>query len=148
MASESPLLDSLNLVVSDMEKTLAFYRLLGVEIPEEGVWRTDTGTHHVEVSMPGGVDLDFDSVDLAKRYNEGWRRPEGGSASLVGFKVVSREEVDACYARLTEAGHTGLQKPYDAFWGARHAIVEDPDGRDIGIMSPSDPNRTTGPPEV
>ena len=148
MASESPLLDSLNLVVSDMEETLAFYRLLGVEIPDDALWRTDTGVHHVEVGMPGGFELAFDSIDLAKRYNEGWRRPEGGSASVMGFRVASRGDVDERFSQLTEAGYKGLQQPYDTFWGARYAIVEDPDGREIGIMSASDPSRRTGPPEV
>ena len=148
MADESPRLDSLNLVVSDMEQTLAFYRLLGVEIPDAALWRTNTGVHHVETGAPGGIDLDFDSVELARHYNEGWRRPQGGSPSLVGFKVATRDDVDACYSRLTEAGYKGLQEPFDAFWGARFGIVEDPDGRDVGIMSPADPSRRTDPPEL
>ena len=31
------------------------------------------------------------------------------------------------------------QEPYDAFWGARYAVVSDPDGNGVGIMSPIDP---------
>jgi len=38
------------------------------------------------------------------------------------------------------------QAPYDAFWGARYAIVEDPDGNAVGLMSPIDPDRRTAPP--
>jgi uncharacterized glyoxalase superfamily protein PhnB len=33
------------------------------------------------------------------------------------------------------------QPPYDAFWGARYAVVSDPDGNAVGIMSPIDPDR-------
>ena len=33
------------------------------------------------------------------------------------------------------------QPPFDAFWGARYAIVEDPDGNSVGLMSPVDPTR-------
>jgi hypothetical protein len=40
------------------------------------------------------------------------------------------------------------QPPFDAFWGARYAIVEDPDGNHIGLMSPSDPALRTAPPKV
>ena len=28
--------------------------------------------------------------------------------------------------------------PIDAFWGARYAIVDDPDGNHVGIMGPQD----------
>ncbi len=39
------------------------------------------------------------------------------------------------------------QDPYDAFWGARYAVVSDPDGNGVGIMSPPDPAMRTAPPE-
>ena len=38
---------------------------------------------------------------------------------------------------------------YDAFWGARYAIVEDPDGHTVGLMGPIDRTRgyiPSGPP--
>ena len=41
------------------------------------------------------------------------------------------------------------QEPYDAFWGARYAVVSDPDGNGVGIMSPVDdalPQRATAAP--
>jgi hypothetical protein len=44
------------------------------------------------------------------------------------------------------AGYVGQQPPYDAFWGARYAIVEDPDGNPGGRMSPLDPARRSAPP--
>ena len=36
--------------------------------------------------------------------------------------------VDVAYGDLTEAGYAGQQPPFDAFWGARYAVVTDPDG--------------------
>ena len=71
MADQQPRFDQVNLVVRDMDATLAFYRKVG----------------------------------------------------------------------LTAAGYAGSQPPYDAFWGARYAIVEDPDGNDVGLMSPIDAQR-------
>ena len=59
-----------------------------------------------------------------------------------------REGVDETYERLTSAGVRGLQAPYDAFWAARYAIVEAPDGRQVGFMSPADPDRRGAPPEI
>ncbi|HKC50177.1 MAG TPA: VOC family protein [Myxococcota bacterium] len=144
-----PDLDLVDLVVRDMEATIAFYRALGVDIPESAIWRTPSGVHHVDVTMPGGLTMHFDSAALAKVYNRGWREPTGtGTRSVLGFKVASREEVDRIHATLTGLGHRSSQPPFDAFWGARYAIVEDPDGNYIGIMSPSDPARRGAPPNV
>jgi uncharacterized glyoxalase superfamily protein PhnB len=136
-------------VARDMEATIAFYRALGVDIPETGIWRTATGIHHVDVPMPGGAVLHFDSPALARVYDRGWREPAGpGTRVVVSFRVGSREEVDRLHDHLSALGHPSAQPPFDAFWGARYAIVEDPDGNHIGLMSPSDPSRRRAPPEI
>jgi catechol 2,3-dioxygenase-like lactoylglutathione lyase family enzyme len=35
-----PILDQINLVCGDLDTSIAFYRRLGVEIPDARVWRT------------------------------------------------------------------------------------------------------------
>jgi uncharacterized glyoxalase superfamily protein PhnB len=60
---------------------------------------------------------------------------------VIGFEVGSRQEVDQVYDDLVGAGYRSQQSPYDAFWGARYAIIEDPDGNSVGIMSPIDPDQ-------
>jgi predicted lactoylglutathione lyase len=140
MGEAKPLLAVLDLVVFDMDASVAFYRLLGLDIPESVIWRTKTGAHHVDLDMPTGFVLHLDSPALAKVYNSGWREPTGtGSRVVIGFSVSTREAVDQTYAKATAAGHPGVQPPYDTFWGARYAIVEDPDGNHVGLMSPPDP---------
>ena len=57
---------------------------------------------------------------------------------MVGFKLASSDAVDALYADLTGAGYRGQQAPYNAFWGSRYAVVEDPDGNPVGLMGPMD----------
>ncbi len=149
MSDARPVLKGLNLVAKDMDATLTFYRRLGLDIPEHVVWKTDSGAHHVDIPMPNGVDLDLDSEALAQAYNAAWREAEAPTARVViGFSVETREAVDQIYAALTGEGHRGLQPPYDAFWGARYAIIEDPDGNHVGIMSPRDPARQGAPPTV
>jgi catechol 2,3-dioxygenase-like lactoylglutathione lyase family enzyme len=133
--TDPPDLDLVNLVVSDMEAVVAFYRRLGLTIPD-----TDAAfqTHPRAAQVPGGVDLHFDSTEFAHHWAEGWTT---GARVVVNFKVASREGVDAIYSDLTGAGYRGQHEPYDAFWGTRYAIVEDPDGNAVGIMSPVDPAR-------
>jgi uncharacterized glyoxalase superfamily protein PhnB len=147
MAKSIPALNGLNLVARDMEATLTFYRQLGVDIPVERIWRTETGIHHVQASTPDGLDLDFDSEELATSYNAGWT-PVAAAQAVIGFSLNTREEVDERYRELVAAGYTGLQAPYDAFWGARYAVVEDPDGRHVGLRSPVDPAHKAAPPSV
>jgi hypothetical protein len=129
---------------------LNFYRRLGIEIPESAIWRTASGVHHVS-AIRGGDEptLDLDSAAFAQVWNTGW----AGAAALagrmvVGFGVASREAVDNTYADMTGAGYAGLQPPFDAFWGARYAVIEGPDGVAVGIMSPVFPDKRTPPPAV
>jgi hypothetical protein len=64
---------------------------------------------------------------------------------VIGFEVASRERVDAIYAEMTG----GLQPPYDALWGARHAVIEDPDEIAVGLVSPvSQEYRSAPPPAI
>jgi uncharacterized glyoxalase superfamily protein PhnB len=135
---ERPVVDQLNLVVSDMEAALAFYRLVGVEVSGTlAIWEP----HHR--SARSGLDLDFDSAAFARQWNAGSRGP----GVVIGFKFGSRQDVDDAFARLTAAGHRAQQAPYDAFWGARYAVVEDPDGNAVGLMSPIDPAVRSEPPD-
>ncbi len=145
----TPDLNLVDLVVRDMEATIAFYRALGVDIPEKAIWRTKSGAHHVDLTMPGGVTLHFDSPTLAKFYDRGWKEPTGsGTRNVLSFRMESREAVDATHAKLTGLGYASAQPPYDTFWGARYAIVEDPDGNHVGLMSESDPARRGAPPDL
>jgi len=89
--------------------------------------------------------IEWDRAEFFSQWNTGWNGTTGGSAVL-GFWLTSREAVDDLYSDLTGAGHNGHQPPYDAFWGGRYAIVEDPDGNSIGLMGPTDPTLEYWPP--
>jgi uncharacterized glyoxalase superfamily protein PhnB len=132
-----------------MAASLAFYRRLGVEIPDNHVWATPSGAHHVGAKDGGAAHFDIDSAAFAQIWNSGWRgRTDLKGRVVIGFFVETREAVDALYADLTAAGQPGLQTPFDAFWGARYAIVEDPDGIAVGLMSPVSAERRTPPPDI
>jgi uncharacterized glyoxalase superfamily protein PhnB len=91
--------------------------------------------------MPNGFRLEFDNDAMTRIWHAGWRdQPGPGAATVVGVALPSRDAVDERFAELTGDGFAGRQRPYDAFWGARYAIVHDPDGRDVGLMSPIDPD--------
>jgi hypothetical protein len=71
----------------------------------------------------------------------------GGVVTVAGPVVPLDPALPERYAALTAAGYAGRQPPFDALRGARWAIVADPDGNDIGLMSPIGESRRTWPPE-
>lgn len=136
-------LTQLNLVARDFEATARFWRTLGLDVPEPT--RQPPGSLHAETDA-GALRLSIDNEALARLYNAGARRGELRSRALLGVTLESREAVDQTFARLVEAGFEPRQRPYDAFWGSRYAIVADPDGNDVGLMSEPDPARAAWPP--
>ena len=136
-----PVLDQLNIVVRDMEASAAFYQRLGLQVGGTGdAW----DAWHRSARDPAGIDLDLDSIPFSQKWDAGW---QGGPGVVIGFRVPTRDEVDRLYEELTDAGHAGQQPPYDAFWGSRYAVVEDPDGNAVGLMSPMDAAFRSAPPE-
>jgi catechol 2,3-dioxygenase-like lactoylglutathione lyase family enzyme len=137
-----PALNQLNVIVKNMAATVDFYRRLGVPIA------ADHDDNHVDVNLPNGLLIEFDTEGFVPAWDSGWNSstPSMRGGLVIGFRVASRESVDALYAELTTAGGRPRQPPYDAFWGARYAIVEDPDGNAIGLMSPKDAGRKFWPP--
>jgi uncharacterized glyoxalase superfamily protein PhnB len=122
-----------DLTAADVIKTVEFYRRVGVEIPQEKIWEEEGAALHVEAPLADGVVLGINSKELTARYDA-----NAGRGNFLIFTVDTRDDVDAKYAELTSAGYTGHLAPFDAFWGARYAVVDDPDGNHVGIMSPSD----------
>ena len=142
MSDRQPILDQINLVAGDLGASVSFYRALGVEIPDaSGGW----GEHHrtAEFGDSEAVDFDLDS----RAFAAVWGAAEVPQGPLLGFRVETRGRVDELWAALTGAGHRGLRAPYDAFWGARYAIVEDPSGVAVGIMSEASAEFQSAPPE-
>lgn len=147
MAEITPRFNQLNLVVADMAASVAFYRRLGLNIPDAV---PEWAAHHrtVEQEDDTGIDLDLDSIEFARTWDQGWS-DHPRRAGVLGFAVSTRDAVDDLYRDLTSAGYVGEQPPHDAFFGSRYAIVQDPDGNPVGLMSPRDASRRSvqGPPQ-
>ena len=123
--------EAFGIVVSDMPRSLAFYRKLGLEFPE-GAESED----HVEAQLPGGLRYMLDKESVIKMFDPAWTRPSAGHAGGGAFKCDSPEEVDRVYADLLAAGGSPHKEPWDAFWGQRYAQLEDPDGTVIDLFAP------------
>ena len=150
MSSEKPTFNQVNLVVDDMDAAVAFYQALGMQVRfDGGEWPMGSGARHVALNNDDGVIFELDNLAMARIYHGGWRSPGVEERPVVlGFSLASREAVDDTYRALTDVGYLGRQEPYYAFFGARYAIVRDPAGNDVGLMSPIDQHRRFTPPEL
>ncbi|MBK8904804.1 MAG: VOC family protein [Anaerolineaceae bacterium] len=123
-------LDLFGLVVKDMAASLNFYRLLGMAIPAE---MDHEG--HVEVTLPGGLRLAWDSLEVILSFNDEWQTPVGHRMGIA-FLCDSPGDVDRLYDEVVAAGYEGHKPPWDAFWGQRYAQVKDPDGNLVDLFAP------------
>ena len=122
--------DMVGIVVDDVPRAIRFYRLLGLPFPDVA-----PGEDYVEVKTENGYRISLNATALDKTLTPNWVPPRGQRVSLA-FLCDSPKEVDATYARIVGAGHTGVKEPWDAFWGQRYALVEDPDGAHVSLFAP------------
>jgi uncharacterized glyoxalase superfamily protein PhnB len=123
-------LDAIGIVVTDMAKALAFYRLLGLPVPE------DAGeAPHVEAELPGGMRLLFDTEETIRSFHPNWTPGSGAGRMALALRLPDAPGVDAAYEAAVAAGHHGELAPFDAFWGQRYATVRDPDGNAVDLFA-------------
>jgi len=126
-----PRLDLIGIAVHDMAASLAFYRLLGLEVPESA-----DAEDHVEATLPGGLRIAWDGVEMIKSFDPDWMEPAGSPRIGLAFLCDSPADVDERHAELVAAGYESHKDPWDAFWGQRYAQVNDPDGNVVDLFAP------------
>lgn len=112
-----------------MATSLAFYRLLGVDLPQEA-----DAEGHVEVTLPGGFRLAWDTVEVMASFDPDRPTPAGHRMTLA-FRCDTPAEVDVLHAAVVDASHGSHKDPWDAFWGQRYAVVVDPDGNHVDLFA-------------
>ena len=123
-----PQLNAIGVVASDIGRSIRFYRLLGLDVPET------PGEGHVDAFLPNGVRFMLDSEDVVRSFRPEWTRATGNQVGIA-LACESPAEVDAVYGRVVEAGFEGEKEPWDAFWGMRYAQLRDPDGVGVDLFA-------------
>lgn len=122
-------LSAIGLVVQDMDRSLAFYARLGLEVPagERGP--------HVEIPLAGGIRFMLDTQEEVQKSDPAWSRPQGSPRVALAFDCGTPTVVDQTYRDLVAAGATPHLEPWDAFWGQRYATLLDPDGNGVDLFA-------------
>ena len=128
-----PRIHVITLGVEDLERSLSFYRSLGLE--SEGVIASEyPGNEEMAAGaiamfqLHGGLILCvFPRAELAKDAKVPAPAPVSGLFSI-GHAVGSREDVDALLEAAEKAGATVTVKAYQRDFGVYSGYFEDPDG--------------------
>ena len=126
----TPRIDAIEVVVADMATALAFYRRLGLDVPDAA-----DSEAHVSVELAGGLHLLFDTQDTIRSFDPSWTPPSGGHGLALAFDCGDAAAVDATHDALVADGHRSHLAPWDAFWGQRYATVLDPDGNAVDLFA-------------
>ena len=124
-----PELNAIGIAVSDMAKSIRFYRLLGLDVPET----PDEG--HVDAFLPNGVRFMLDTEEVMRSFTPGLdareRQPDLHRARVLRAPPRSTRST----REVTGAGFKGEKEPWDAFWGQRYAVLLDPDGVEVNLYA-------------
>lgn len=114
-----------SITTGNRKASLAFYAVLGFAVAED-----KHGNGRSCVDAPN-QHFDIDDAEAVPSWNSGSRGP----GVTLGFEVDTRDGVDQLVGQLRATGCNVQQPPYDAPWGRRVAVVEDPDGNAVSFMS-------------
>jgi catechol 2,3-dioxygenase-like lactoylglutathione lyase family enzyme len=109
-------ISAVTLAVSEMARSVAFYRALGFELLAGG---DEAGFTTFGVG-PGFLNLQVDAAHAPV-------------PAIWGRVIFHVDDVDAMHARALEAGLTPATAPSDATWGERYFHLRDPDGHELSF---------------
>lgn len=105
-------LNQVTLAVTDVPRSIAFYRQLGLQLIVENL------PHYARFICPDGQ----------ASFSLSWVAQVIPSQTLIYFECA---ELDATVARLQTVGVQFSQMPVDQPWLWREAMLEDPDGNPL-----------------
>ncbi len=129
-----PHIDVITLAVSDLERSLEFYRdglglessgLIGTDYPGDDL--TPAGAAAMFKLAGGLILMLYPKSELAKDANVALGPAKSGEFSI-GHLVSNRADVDALLAQAEGAGATLTDPPHDRPWGIYSGYFRDLDG--------------------
>jgi catechol 2,3-dioxygenase-like lactoylglutathione lyase family enzyme len=119
-------LSMVGLAVKDMDRSLEFYRRLGLAVPQES-----EGQPHIEVKMQGDFTLFFDTRTIPREHPAVGEAEEKPRGAIFEYYLKTQAAVEAKYAELLGYGYQSYHAPFIFSNGMCFALVEDPDGNPI-----------------
>jgi predicted lactoylglutathione lyase len=123
-------LDSVNLFVRNINKTLQFYSLLGFTFNE-----VDYKKDYVKLAF-GPISLCFYSEKIVTSFfNDPTISSSRNHSFELSFRVDQPKEVDLIYNKMVENGYNSFKQPINSDWNQRVAFLTDPDNNLVEICA-------------
>ncbi len=106
-------ISAVTFAVSDMSRSVRFYRKLGLEL------------------VSGGEESSFTTFQAGESFVN-LIEAEGYEGAWWGRAIFRVDEADVEYRLQVEAG-LNPDRPQDAPWGERHFHISDPDGHELSF---------------
>lgn len=122
-------LNAVGVSTSNLRISVGFYTVLGFEFPQF----KDNEQHLEPVTSDGSARLMIDAKSVVRDIIG--EDPKPGNHSSFAIQYNSAEEVNKVVEKVKSAGFKVVKEPWDAFWGQRYTVVEDPDGYRIDLYA-------------
>lgn len=124
----NPRITVITLGVTDLEKSLRFYRD-GLGFPTEGIVGQEFENGAVVfIQLQPGLRLALWPRKSIAHDTGLTLTPPCATEMTLGHNVASKAEVDAIMASAKAAGATLVKAAHDTFWGGYSGYFQDPDG--------------------
>src|SRR5437879_5646640 len=97
-------LDAVGLIVSDLARSVQFYRLIGAPFAD-GAEESEHG--HAEAQLANGFRLLLDTEVGVQSFDPDWKPLAGEPRASLAFRCGSPAEVDELYTVAVRAGARG-----------------------------------------
>ena len=112
-----------NVFVHDLDGIVAFYTgLLGLKE------RTEQRSPVYRALDAGGTDIGFNAFDAYKLLKLDSDPPPTGTSFMLTFDVGAKSEIPRLIGLAQKRGATLVKPAYDTPYGARQAVLRDPEG--------------------
>jgi len=118
-------IDNVGLAVRDLERSVAFYQTLGFRKTFQNERGSTMTAGSTKLFLFPAADREVALRAITLEAN-----PPG--IDHLSFLV---DDVDRTYTELTGHGVSFLASPADQSWGARTAVLRDPDGNNMGLLT-------------
>ena len=125
-----PHLNTIAMVVTDMDATLNFYSILGLDIPLERM-----NELYVECVAPNETTIVFITKQNMLKLNPNWKEGSGRGNVSLHFKFENASKVEATYREMVQKGYKAVTLPHDTSWGECYAEISDPDGNIVSLFA-------------
>lgn len=122
-------LNAVAITSSDIKRSIQFYEILGFQFPKF----KDDEQHTESIVQDNETKLMIDSEKLSTELLG--EKPFPSNHSSFAIEFDSAEEVNEIAKEVEKNGFVVNKYPWNAFWGQRYCVVEDPDGYKLDLYS-------------